>query len=547
MPTEVRNGEFQRKGVIFWYIEPSLNNTLRAVSWSSGIWQGLWSTFIIMIFPPLLPVALLLQAALCLASAATNYSVDDQDPRFKYSGSWERITTNLNSAGGNLDIEGGHMLAYAAGSSATITYTCAYLSKGNSIIKSSQPITFPPFLFFLSIFTWQWNRWTKWTFIYSRFSLLSSNSMALPSFHRLWDRWKHTFDDRYAGPFSTCVCSARKRNRSIKGSWTVDQYCESRTYDSCNHPTRWRLCCCWYVHVSCPSFFGKQKKIDWIWLSFEVLDSSISTTSSTISSTSQTSSSAGTTSGTPSSSSQGPSSTLERNLAISMGVVGTSLAVLLIFLLWRFCIRPKGKSGGSMDPITAQYHSVPTIPGNGTHVPLNDNSVSMRSDSATSHYGLGMQKYGSIIILTPPYSNSLFKSESLHGPPITLSYDRGTSSYSGLPSTLYSDQSATSLPRTQPIHHDPQRRISTLSIMSDRPPMYRPNSILDESAPVSSSNGNTNEKSWKSPRIPANTLFTAVAEPEVEIASTAIPGRHEENVSVWDSGYPQPLRFVPIA
>jgi hypothetical protein len=71
-----------------------------------------------MIFPP---VALYLQAALCLvASAATNLSVDDQNPLFQYTGSWQRII-------GNLDKGGGHMLTYTAGSSATITYTCASL------------------------------------------------------------------------------------------------------------------------------------------------------------------------------------------------------------------------------------------------------------------------------------------------------------------------------------------------------------------------------------------------------------------------------------
>jgi hypothetical protein len=83
-------------------------------------------------FPSHLPLALLLQATLCLlvASGATNYSVDDQDPLFQYSGSWQRITTNLNSAGGNMDEDGGHELTYTAGSFATITYTCACLFEG---------------------------------------------------------------------------------------------------------------------------------------------------------------------------------------------------------------------------------------------------------------------------------------------------------------------------------------------------------------------------------------------------------------------------------
>ena len=49
---------------------------------------------------------------------------------------------------------------------------------------------------------------------------------------------------------------------------------------------------------------------------------------------------------------------------------------------------------------------------------------------------------------------------------------------------------------------------------------------------------------------PSNILFTTtIAEPEVELTSTSIPGRDVENAdaSGWDSGYPQPLRFVPIA
>ena len=245
-----------------------------------------------------------------------------------------------------------------------------------------------------------------------------------------------------------------------------------------------------------------------------------------------------------------------------MAVVGTSLAVLLIFLLWRFCIRRKGKNGGRMTPITPQYQSVPTI---GGHDPFNDNlnSVSMRSDVATSRYGLGIQKYGLTIILFFSCSNSFFNSNNLYRPPITLSNDRGISPpmTSSPPSTLYTDQSASLLPYAPQVHHNlnPQRRMSTLSMMSDRPPMYCPNPTLDGSAPISlasssigitnegssSSSGNTNEKNG---RIPMNTLYyTGAAEPEVEPTSTMIPRRQEENInSTWDNGYPQPPRFVPL-
>ena len=240
-----------------------------------------------------------------------------------------------------------------------------------------------------------------------------------------------------------------------------------------------------------------------------------------------------------------------------MGVVGTVLAVLFLFLLWRFCIRRKGRNvkgrnSGNINQITPQYHPVPTIPGDRAHVSLIDNSMSTRSDEAISRYGRGIQKYGSIILLLSTCSHSFFDSNNLYGsgpPPVTLAYDRGSSSYSGVPSTIYTNQSGSSLlPRSQQVHHDPQdlqRRISTLSTMTDRPPVYSPSPILDESVPGSSlsSNGNTDEKMGRS-RVLAYTPGTDLG---VELTSTAIPGRREENDSAWDGGYPQPLRFVPIA
>jgi hypothetical protein len=50
------------------------------------------------------------------------------------------------------------------------------------------------------------------------------------------------------------------------------------------------------------------------------------------------------------------------------------------------------RTDANMNPIMHQYHPVLTIPENDTHVSLNDSSASMRSDSATDHYGLGIQK-----------------------------------------------------------------------------------------------------------------------------------------------------------
>ena len=116
-----------------------------------------------------------------------------------------------------------------------------------------------------------------------------------------------------------------------------------------------------------------------------------------------------------------------------------------------------------------QYHQVLASPGNGTYVP---------NDNAQSPYGLGMQRYGSIIILFPLAQIPSLISNGLNRPPIIFSHNRSSlsSQYSGLPSTL-----------------------------------------MNESEAVGST------------------------------TSTAIDGRHEENVNVWNSGYPQPLKFVSIA
>ena len=76
-----------------------------------------------------------------------------------------------------------------------------------------------------------------------------------------------------------------------------------------------------------------------------------------------------------------------------MGVVGAALAILFIFLLWRFCIRRKARSGGNVDQATPQYHPVSSIPGSviDSDVPLNDNAIPMTSDD---YYGFGVDRYG---------------------------------------------------------------------------------------------------------------------------------------------------------
>jgi hypothetical protein len=115
--------------VILWCIEPSLY--LRWGSVLINLTQALGLRSSIMMFLPHLPIALF-QAGLSLltlVSAATNYTVDDQDPLFHFStGSdgWQNITTNNISMEVNLDIDKGHRLSNSSKSSANITYTCAY-------------------------------------------------------------------------------------------------------------------------------------------------------------------------------------------------------------------------------------------------------------------------------------------------------------------------------------------------------------------------------------------------------------------------------------
>ena len=141
---------------------------------------------LVLSLPHLPVVLLLLQAALYLvASAATNYSVDDLDPLFLYFGSWENNTKNLNSTGGNLDFDGSHHLSTMAGSYATITYTCAYLLKVNSIIKSSQPIHFPTF-FFLFLF-----------FLDSEVDGLNKRLFAVASVYFCATRWPYAVSTDY--------------------------------------------------------------------------------------------------------------------------------------------------------------------------------------------------------------------------------------------------------------------------------------------------------------------------------------------------------------
>ena len=160
-----------------------------------------------MVYLPHLPVALLLQAALCLvASAAKNYSIDDQNPLFKYSGPWQRITHNVNTTTlENLDKDGGHMMTDNSSASATISYTCAYFLKVNPmIIKSFQTIPFPlSFFSFFPFFILEWNRWTNEHLftVASVYFLACLWSYPVASNYAIdWNKPMRI----YAGPFTQC-------------------------------------------------------------------------------------------------------------------------------------------------------------------------------------------------------------------------------------------------------------------------------------------------------------------------------------------------------
>ena len=112
-----------------------------------------------------------------------------------------------------------------------------------------------------------------------------------------------------------------------------------------------------------------------------------------------------------------------------MGVVGAALAILFIFLLWRFCIRRKATNGGNVDQIPPQsrYHPLSTIPGSGIDVPHTDNSISMTSDD---YYGFGVDKYGLVIVLLLPLAQipslivRIFMARDLLSPSVMIAAPR---------------------------------------------------------------------------------------------------------------------------
>lgn len=281
-----------------------------------------------------------------------------------------------------------------------------------------------------------------------------------------------------------------------------------------------------------------------LWLSFDVLDPPSTTTS--ITSISEITTGTSSSSSLPSSSSGSHGLSIQvRDLVISMAVLGTLLALIFIILLWWFCIRRKGKVTNN-ENINPHYHPVPT-------------TAITPFTGPSGHYGQQQ------VPNTNYYPSSL----------------------TSLPSTFYTSQATSStppqsVPRLQPpitplrakhIPHNPPGHRYTPSMMSDSPPVYNRDSVSPDSylipigggndatsvsiTPASSLQGiGTNEKSGNyvpsSLRPPNTTQFSGSPEPEESVIPiAAIPGRNEVSSavgdSVWDSGYPQPLRFVPIS
>ena len=168
----------------------------------------------------------------------------------------------------------------------------------------------------------------------------------------------------------------------------------------------------------------------------------------------------------------------------------------------------------------------------------------------------------------------MHNSNNLQPSPNNLNHHPKSSPHTNLPSTFYSNQPpSSSLPlppqRAQQILHNPQGRFSTSSMMNDSPPRYTrefdtspdssvmligrndATSLLDESgrsttaASSSSSSGTRGRTHGPFSQIPPN---PPGAQPDDHLISAALmPQGNEARNSVWDTGYHQPLRFIPIA
>ncbi|KAF8801568.1 hypothetical protein BYT27DRAFT_7341887 [Phlegmacium glaucopus] len=507
---------------------------------------------------PNLPVVLAFQIAcfVTLGCTARNISIDDQDPLFVYTGTWQRLPDDVG-----MDQMGGHMLAESPDAFATITYTFASV-------------------YFLS---------PLWPYkVTTEYGIDGSEPIKID----LQDYSRNSSNNGVATVASNVV-----------GQWLSTVNKQHTIRISVPPGDKYAVVDMFTFVVLDPSNISSTTSSTSTTSSSTQVTSSTGTTSlqAVVSSTSSSSSSL-----SPSSSSSGSPGTSKsnqvRNLVIAMAVLGTSVALIIILLLWWFYIhrKNKNKTYGNISP---HYHPLPTenmtispftgyddqstqnnnagvfatpmregpilATGHGANVPFTDNSSWIRFDDASSHGGI--------------------QSIELQQNPNNLNYYPQTSSYNGvIPSTFYSNQGASSLPLslppplplhpltplpTQNILRNRQGPLSTFS-MSDSPPMYTrdsdtspdssvmwigkndANSLLDESGrsmtAAPSSNGKTNEKTRGKNQGPSSRIlpiaqYTPGADPaEASVLSTAMPEGNQARNSVWDSGYPQPLRFIPI-
>ncbi|KAF8801567.1 hypothetical protein BYT27DRAFT_7198101 [Phlegmacium glaucopus] len=431
---------------------------------------------------PNLPVILAFQTAcfVTLGCAARNISIDDQDPLFVYTGKWQRIPDNASMP---VDQMGGHMLAESPDAFAIITYS------------------FTSVFFFSSLWPYK---------VTTEYGIDGSEPIKID----LQDYSRNSSKDGVATVPSNVV-----------GQWlsTVNKQHTIRITVPQGDP---------YAVVDM--------------FTFVVLDSS--NISSTTSSTSTTSSSTQATSGTgttsplqavgsssssssssvsPSSSSSGSpgtsSSIQASSLAIAMAILGTSVALLTILLLWWFCIHRKNKNkiDGNISP---HYHPLPNE--NITITPF------------TGYNDQHAQNNNAGVFTTPMREGPIFATGYGPNVPFTdnsswIRFDDASSH--GVIQRVYNRDSNTS----------PDSSVMLIG-------RNNPNSLLDESGSsitaAPSLNGKTNEKTRGKNQGPSSRI-PPIAGPRImpcfSVISTAMPEGNEAKNSVWDSGYPQPLRFIP--
>lgn len=421
----------------------------------------------IMIPPNKLPIVLrVLQAVLSLltlvSAGATNYTVDYTNFTYYPASAWKHVYDSMDASGS------GHMRTNVPHASANITYnfTTVY------VVSAKWPYTVVSFYVVdYSPTTFQFNMQDD--------SVRATNASG-----------NATIEAAVVGSW-TCPCGVNQQHTILV---TVPPGADQSGMSS--------------EYAVVDQFI------------FEVLDdpfiTSIPSTSTSQTSTSSASSSSSTSpssSMSPSSSpvSGGHHSTTDIGaLAISVGIVGALIALLLLFLLWRFRIRRQNNDKNrNIDPVTPSYPLLPIARiGTGTF------PTSIRESPRLSHDSDVHDP------LNPFNDQSALISDDLGRPSITLNYDPSTAS------TSYTNQPLSSssppLPRS-PLEPPPYHRLSTPSMTTDSASRYSSIPTLDD--PTVASNRDNKEKSgivhltYQPPRDTVG----AASQDELELISTAIP------------------------